>query len=211
MGHKPLLHVHNVTKRYKKTTVVHEFQLTAQKGELIGLYGPNGAGKSTIIKMISGIVSPTSGTITVNGLTRKANRRQYAQYVSYMPDHFQFRQPLTVMEFLMFYARLRHVSKSDVLAAIDKVGLTEKQHDYVSTLSKGMGQRLLLAQVLFSGSSLILLDEPTNGLDDEWLMNLQRLLRQLKVENKTVLFSTHLYSFANDVSDRVIRIERTKK
>lgn len=208
MEHRPFLHVDNVTKRYKKKTVVQQFQLTAHIGELIGLYGPNGAGKSTIIKMICGIVPPTSGTITVNGHTLKRKRTQYARYVSYMPDHFHFRQPLTVMEFLMFYARLRQVPKSEVIAAMEQVGLIDKKDEYVSTLSKGMGQRLLFAQTLFSGAPLIVLDEPTNGLDDEWLIKLKQLLRQLKAEQKTVIFSTHLLSFAQEVSDRLIKIDK---
>lgn len=210
MEYEPLLYVDNVTKRYKKMIVIKEFQLAARKGELIGLYGPNGAGKSTMIKMISGVVAPTSGTITVNGFSSKNDRKKYLQLVSYMPDHFEFRQPLTVKEFLMYYARLRRVGKQQVFEAIEKVGLQDKQNDYVSTLSKGMGQRLLLAQTLFSGASLILLDEPTNGLDDEWLLKLQQLLLQMKEEGKTVIFSTHLRSFADEVSDRIIHMKRVE-
>lgn len=211
MDHKPLLQMLNVTKRYKKTTVVENFHFTAKPGELVGLYGPNGAGKSTVIKMISGIVMPTHGSIIVHGVERKKNRRQYSQFVSYMPDHFQFRQPLTVLEFLMYYARLRRVAEQDVYEAIEKVGLTQKQNALVSTLSKGMGQRLLLAQTLFSRSALILLDEPTNGLDDEWLQNLKQLLLELKDEGKTVLFSTHIHSFADEVSDRMIQMKRVSE
>lgn len=203
---KPLLIVDQLSKRYKKHLVVDQFHLQAQRGEVIGLYGPNGAGKSTIIKLISGIIYPTAGKILVNGYDSVRHKKRYAQEISYMPDHFQFRQPLTVLEFLQFYARLRRMDLGKVFAALDRVGLISKKDAPIHTLSKGMGQRLLLAQTLFSGASLILLDEPTNGLDDEWLTNLKTIIVELKAENKTVIFSTHLHSFAAGVSDRMISV-----
>lgn len=198
----------DVTKRYKKQVVIDRFQLAAAPGEIIALHGPNGAGKSTVIKMISGIVRPTAGTIRVNGYSADKHRKLYAREISYMPDDFQFQQKLTVMEFLQFYAKMRQVSRRQVVEALARVGLLSKQDSYVSTLSKGMGQRLLLAQVLFSGASLLLLDEPTNGLDDRWLDNLKQILLDCKQQKKTVIFSTHLRSFAEDIGDRIISVNR---
>lgn len=206
MERKRILTMKNVRKRYKKRIAIDDFHLTADEGELIALYGPNGAGKSTIIKMISGVTQPTSGVIKVNGYHLQKHRKQYARNVSYMPDDFQLQQRLTVVEFLQFYANLRGVSQQSVLTSIEQVGLSSKKDDYVSTLSKGMGQRLLLAQVLFSQASLLLLDEPTNGLDDEWLTNLKTILLELKSQKKTVIFSTHLHAFATEIGDRVVRI-----
>lgn len=206
MDRAALLNMVDVTKRYHHNTVVDRFRLSAGRGELIALHGPNGSGKSTIIKMICGIVRPTAGTIVVNGWSITKNRKRYAQEISYMPDHFHFQQPLTVEEFLMYYGSLRQVSKSQVMDAIDRVGLTEHLRKYTAALSKGMRQRLLLAQSLFSNASLLLMDEPTNGLDSEWLGRFKQLLHELKAENKTVIFTTHLDSFAQEVSDRVVRI-----
>lgn len=207
MDNEALLVMESVTKRYKNRLVIDQFQLTAKKGEIIALCGPNGVGKSTIIKMICGIIRPSAGTIIVNGQSCNHNRKRYAKEISYLPDSFSFHQPLTVNEFLMYYASVRNVSKDQVLQAVERVGLMDKKDEYISTLSKGMGQRLLLAQTLFSNASLLLFDEPTNGLDNHWLIHLRELLCTLKEENKTVLFSTHIESFAVDVSDRVVYIK----
>lgn len=206
MDKAAVLVMENVTKQYKKKTIVDSFHLAAHEGELVALVGPNGAGKSTIIKMICGMIRPTSGTIHVKGRSLRRNRKQYAEEISYMPDHFHFHQPLTVKEFLMYYASLRRTTEQRVTEALERVGLLDKSGEYTSTLSKGMGQRLLLAQTLISNASLILLDEPTNGLDKDWLGNLEELLLKLKADNKTVLFSTHLDSFAESVSDRVVEV-----
>ena len=201
-----LLIMEKVSKHYKRKKVIDSFNLQVQRGELITLYGPNGVGKSTLIKMISGFIQPDFGSIMVNGQTIKNNRKRYAKEVAYMPDDFQFPQQFTVMEFLMYYASLRQVPKEKVMDTLKKVGLIDKKDDYLSTLSKGMRQRVLFGQTIFSNASLLLLDEPTNGLDEEWLINLKKLLLMIKKENKSVIFSTHNEHFATKISDYIVHI-----
>lgn len=206
MENEVLLTMRNVTKRFKKRVVIESFNLEVSAGELVSLYGPNGVGKSTLMKMIAGIITPTSGTIEVKGYTSQSDRIAYAKNVSYMPDHFQFQQRLTLMEFLTYYAKLRGVSEEEVLQALERVGLADQRQQYVHTLSKGMGQRLLFAQLLFSGASVLLLDEPTNGLDEHWLEQLADQLHQFKQQGKAIILSTHMRSFASELADRMIEL-----
>lgn len=200
------LDMKNVGKTYKKEQIIKSFSLKVNRGEIVALLGKNGAGKSTIIKMIAGIIKPSEGEISIDGHSLKESRIEYAKKVAYMPDHFRFPQTLTVYEFVKFYSslRTRNVQKMD--SVLEMVGLSEKRKEKTSSLSKGMGQRLLLATLLLSDAQLLLLDEPTNGLDVDWVERFKEIMQMLKNEGRTVLFSTHDKEVAGTLSDFIVYI-----
>ncbi|MFC4304476.1 ABC transporter ATP-binding protein [Cohnella boryungensis] len=207
----PLVLATGIGKSIKKQTLVEPIDLKVAAGEVLALCGGNGAGKSTILRMIAGILQPTSGEIQVNGLTWAGNRAQFARQIGYMPDDYQFTQGLTAMEALSFWASLRGVDKTRVLETLAIVGLEEKRHAKVQTFSKGMRQRLLFAQAILAKPPLLMMDEPTNGLDPYWMDEFVRLIREVKREGHAVIFSTHQLPVAEEVADQVIFLNQGKK
>jgi ABC-type multidrug transport system ATPase subunit len=207
-GNGPLLELIGVSKKIGKTTIVQPFDLTAGSGEVIALCGGNGAGKSTILRMVAGILTPTTGTIRAAGVERRANPRVYAEQIGYMPDDFSFGGALTVRETLSFYARLRGVPRQRVDELLDWVGLAEAGKQKVSVLSKGMRQRLLFAQALLADPPLLVLDEPTNGLDPYWMDEFSEMVLHCRSMGTTVLFSTHQMQVAEWVADRALFLDR---
>ncbi|MGJ7920650.1 ABC transporter ATP-binding protein [Neobacillus sp. LXY-4] len=206
---QPILEINNITKTFQKTEVVSPFSLQLDEGQIGVLVGGNGAGKSTIIKMIGGIFQPSSGEITVCGLNYR-DRKNYPNKISYMPDDFHFPSGLTVKEWLNFYAKLSKVSEGQTDKALKLVGLHTKQGEMLSHLSKGMRQRLLFAQAYIRDNDLILLDEPTNGLDPYWVSSFADILLQLRSAKKTILLSTHQLDVAATIADVVIFLHQGK-
>ncbi|MGD8192170.1 ABC transporter ATP-binding protein [Brevibacillus ginsengisoli] len=205
-----VLHVEDISKQIQKQTILETVSFSLQKGQVMALCGGNGAGKSTMLQMIVGITQPSSGHILVDGLERKKNRKLYANKIGYMPDDFQFGSALSAQETLMFYASLRGVSKDKVIQTLHDVGLYNVRNKNVSTFSKGMRQRLLFAQSNLSTPSLLVLDEPTNGLDPYWMDELAAQILQLKKAGQTIIFSTHHLQLAETVADHVIFLDRGK-
>ena len=207
---KPLLlQINEVSKTYDKTCVVNSFTLNQEASEIIALCGGNGAGKSTIIKMVTGIIQPTTGSIKVSGFEWQKKRIDYANQIGYMPDDFHFQQALSVGEFLHFYASLKKAEKN-VLETLQLVGLSEHKNKLITKLSKGMRQRLLLAQALVAKPKLVVLDEPTNGLDPHWVQTFCEILLSIKQTNQGVLFSTHNLAVAEKVADKVLFLKNGK-
>lgn len=200
---QPILEIKNITKTFQKKTVLSPFSLQLDEGQIGVLVGGNGAGKSTIIKMIAGIFQPTSGGISVGGLGVQ-DRKNYPKKISYMPDDFQFPNGLTVKEWLSFHAKLCRAPKQQTEKALQVVGLDAKQNEKVGHLSKGMRQRLLFAQAYVRDASLVLLDEPTNGLDPYWVSTFADILLQMRSEKKTILLSTHQLDVASTLADVII-------
>lgn len=203
MAKNHVLHLNNVSKTYGKILVVKSFDLTMTKPSIIALCGGNGAGKSTIIKMITGVLRPTQGIISVNGVDWNKDRIHYANQLGYMPDDSHFHQPLTVFEYLSFFATLKKAEK-EVAETLTIVGLKEKKDQLISKLSKGMRQRLSLAQAIVGKPKLLLLDEPTNGLDPHWVQSFNEILLNTKKNGQGILFSTHNLTVAESVADKVI-------
>lgn len=143
-----VLQLEEVTKSIKTQTIVQPISFSLEPGDVLALCGGNGAGKSTILRMITGIVKPTAGTIRVNGLQWAKDRKTYADSIGYMPDDFQFGDALTAQETLQFYASLRNAPKERVTELLQMTGLKEFGHKKVSAYSKGMRQRLLFAQAM---------------------------------------------------------------
>lgn len=200
---QPILEIKNITKSYNKKQVLTPFSLQLDACQIGVLVGGNGAGKSTIIKMIGGIIKPTSGDITVSGLEYQ-DRKNYLNKISYMPDDYHFPIGLTVKEWLSFYAKLARAPKGHIEKALTLVGLEGKSNEKLGHLSKGMRQRLVFAQSYIRDSELILLDEPTNGLDPYWVSTFADILLQLRSQGKTILLSTHQLDVASTVADVIV-------
>lgn len=200
----PLVKVIDVNKMINKQRIVEQINLSIDAADIVGLCGGNGAGKSTILRMIAGIIQPSSGEIHVNGLQWKRDRRRFAEQIGYMPDDYQFPQGLTAQEMLSFWAALRRVPEERVGEVLAIVGLEDRKNKPVSTFSKGMRQRVLFAQAILAKPPLLIMDEPTNGLDPYWTSEFVKLLRHIKQEGQTVLFSTHQLEIAEEIADSVV-------
>lgn len=198
------LTIKQVTKTMADKVIVEPFDLQIQPGEVVALCGGNGAGKSTILRMIVGILSPTSGTIELNGKTYADHRVDYLHQIGYMPDHFNFAASLSARETIQFYAALRGRSAEVADTALRAVGLYDSRDKRVTQFSKGMQQRLLFAQTILAKPALVVLDEPTNGLDPYWMDAFVDLVRELKQAGQSVIFSTHQLQVADAVADRAI-------
>lgn len=198
------LRIKRAEKKIDKKQIVHPFDLHIEPGEVVALCGGNGAGKSTILRMIVGILQPSAGSIELNGLNWREQRVEYLEQIGYMPDHFQFAAGLTARETLSFYASLRGVPKTKVDNALHSVGLYDARDKRVTQFSKGMQQRLLFAQAIIAHPSLVVLDEPTNGLDPYWMDAFVDLVKDLKAAGQSVIFTTHQLQVADAASDRAI-------
>lgn len=206
-----MIDIKNVSKIFKQKTALYPFSLTADDGECIVLCGGNGAGKSTLLQMIAGISAPgVDGTVLINHVDIKQHRKQYVSLIGYMPDEFFAQETLTVSEFLTFYGTFRKVTQSRVKEVIDILGLAFKKDEMIKHLSKGMRQRLLFGQAWLANPSVLILDEPTNGLDPYWIDKFVDLLKKIKQTGTTVIFSTHMMDVAAEVADRVIFMENGK-
>lgn len=205
-----LLRIKGISKHYKKKTALFPFSIEISEGECIALCGGNGAGKSTILNILAGISKPSEGSVVLNDIDMASQRIQYVSHIGYMPDEFNAQGEMSVEEFLLFYASLRAVSKERVDEMIETLGLTDKRKDHVKSLSKGMRQRLLFGQAWLDEPDLIILDEPTNGLDPYWINEFIELIRQIKQKGTMIIFSTHMMDVAADTADRVLFIEDGK-
>lgn len=185
----------NVSKVFKNNRGIRDISFTLERGRITVLVGSNGAGKSTIIKILTGLLQPTSGSVHVN-----------QEAVQYMPDDIQFPDTLKAYEILQYLAALKGISNDEQQALLTRVGLHDAQQLKVAQYSKGMRQRLNLAQSLMGTGELLILDEPTNGLDPHWIANLKAILLAQKKKGQAILFSTHLLSLAEEIADEVIMI-----
>lgn len=199
-----VLDIQSVKKVIKKKTIIHPLSLQLEKGRVIALCGGNGAGKSTLIRLIIGMITATSGTISINGIKKVNDKQGYANQIGYMPDDFQFQQTITAKETIRFYARLNQVGKKRTNEVLQLVGLTNNQDQTMGTFSKGMKQRMLLAQALLVKPPLLLLDEPTNGLDPHWVQMFSKMMKQSREAGQSVVFSTHDLHVAEEIADEVI-------
>lgn len=215
------LEIRNLSKIYKKghsfvltqsntKTALHPFSLKAEAGECIVLCGGNGAGKSTLLHLIAGISYPSDGTVLINNIDLLRNRNKYVSLIGYMPDEFFAQETLSVTEFLHFYASLRKVPSERVHEVIKIIGLEENKKEMIQHLSKGMRQRLLFGQAWIAHPPVLILDEPTNGLDPYWINIFIALLKEIKKSGTTIIFSTHMMDVASEVADQVIFMESGK-
>lgn len=201
---EPFVILNDVRKEIKKQVIINGFTLQLQRGQIVALCGGNGAGKSTILRMVAGIHQPTSGQIKVGGKSRWQQPLQFADQIGYMPDHFQFSTPMTAFEALNFWAKLKGVSTERTRQLLRDVGLADTGKKSVTLFSKGMKQRLLLAQAMLTEPPLLIMDEPTNGLDPYWLERFVEMIQHAAERGQTVLYATHQLDIAKRVSQRIV-------
>lgn len=186
----------NIERLYDNGRGIHNANFSLQPGRVIALVGGNGAGKSTLIRLLTGQEQPKSGHFTWGqGVTAR-----------YMPDDVDFPATLTAEEIIRLLASLKKINIHEQQHVLKRVGLWNVRRHYVKQFSKGMRQRLNLAQSLLGTGKLLILDEPTNGLDPNWISELKRLIEEEKQRGNTVLFSTHMLSFAEELADDVMII-----
>lgn len=204
------LEINNVTKHFKKKIALHSFSLKADPGECIVLCGGNGAGKSTLLNILAGISSASEGTVIIKNIDIRHNRKKYVSLIGYMPDEFFAQETMSVSEFLHFYASFRKASSIRVNEVIQVIGLEEKKHEKIKHLSKGMRQRLMFGQAWLANPSVLIMDEPTNGLDPYWIDVFIKLIKEIKQSGTTIIFSTHMMDVASEVADHVLFMENGK-
>jgi ABC-2 type transport system ATP-binding protein len=199
--------VRGLRKRYGKVAAVDGIDLTVHRGEIFGLLGPNGAGKTTTILMLLGLTDVSGGTIDVGGFDPTRDPLQVKKRVGYLPDQVGFYDNLTARENLRYTGRLAGFERAEIerrlAAAVERVGLTAVIDRRVGTFSRGMLQRLGLAEVLMKGAAVAILDEPTSGLDPEATFELLEMIRTMKADGTAVLISSHLLDRVQAVCDRV--------
>ncbi|HWQ11208.1 MAG TPA: ABC transporter ATP-binding protein [Roseiflexaceae bacterium] len=202
-----VLETHELTKRYGAFTAVDRLNLTVRRGEVFGLLGPNGAGKTTTILMILGLTDPTEGSVRVLGLDPTRQPLSVKARVGYIPDQIGFYDSMTARENLLYTARLNGLRGAEaqrrIDAALEQMGLGGAADSRVATFSRGMRQRLGLAEILIKRPQLIIMDEPTLGLDPEAASAFLETIRELKASDTTIMLSSHLLHQVQAVCDRV--------
>lgn len=200
--------VQNIVKTYGTQCAVDGVSFEIPSGEIVGFIGPNGAGKSTTMKIITGYLSQFEGTVLVNGLDVRENPIEVKKTIGYLPEHNPLYLDMYVREYLLFFAKMYGLgknSKSAVDEVIERIGLEKEQHKKISMLSKGYRQRVGLASVLIHNPQVLILDEPTTGLDPNQLVEIRNLI-EIVGKSKTVLLSTHIMQEVEAICDRVIII-----
>jgi len=202
-----IIETKDLTKKYEKFVAVDSVNLVVKQGEVFGLLGPNGAGKTTTILMLLGLTEPTSGRVKVLGFNPARQPLSVKSRAGYIPDQVGFYDELTARENLVYIARLNSLSRQEskvrIDEALEKVGLSEVADHSVKTFSRGMRQRLGVADVLIKNPQLIIMDEPTQGLDPELAREFLQLIRELADAGITILLSSHLLYQVQEVCDRV--------
>ncbi|AUC84856.1 gliding motility-associated ABC transporter ATP-binding subunit GldA [Polaribacter sp. ALD11] len=199
--------VTSVSKAYNSQKALHQVSFSADKGQIIGFLGPNGAGKSTMMKILTGFIKPTDGEVLVDEIDVLQNPLQAQKVIGYLPEHNPLYADMYVREYLQFHASIFKVDKSQIEICIEKVGLTSEAHKKINQLSKGYQQRVGLAAAILHNPKVLILDEPTTGLDPNQLVEIRELIKELG-KDKTVLFSTHIMQEVEAVCDRVIIIKK---
>jgi ABC-2 type transport system ATP-binding protein len=204
---EPVIQARSLTKHYGDFVAVEQLNLAIQPGEVFGLLGPNGAGKTTTILMLLGLTEPTAGSVRVLGYDPARQPLQVKARVGYLPDQVGFYDELTAVENLVYTAKLNGLRRAEAAVrigeALDRVGLQGVAHKRVGTYSRGMRQRLGVADVLIKHPRLVILDEPTQGLDPEGAREFLTLIRDLKQAGLTILLASHLLQQVQAVCDRV--------
>ncbi len=208
-----MITIENVTRNYGDFTAVDQVSFTISSGEIVGLLGHNGAGKTTIMKMLTGFLEPTAGTITIDGKKIAQDRQDIQKDIGYLPENCPLYSEMSVVDYLHYAASLHGVDKGErdgmVVEAVQKTALHEKAHQPISTLSRGYKQRTGVAQAILHKPKILILDEPTNGLDPTQILQMRDLIRTL-AKQSTVIISTHILQEVQAVCDRVIIMNNGK-
>ena len=201
--------INQVKKKYGKIEALQGVSIALKAGEVVGLLGPNGAGKSTLMKILTGSIEQWNGTITYKDLDLRDSLKSIQQNTGYLPENNPLYGELFVLEYLHFTASLYKIKDAPFTKIIDQVGLTEYRNRKIDTLSKGYQQRVGLAAALLHNPEILILDEPTTGLDPNQMVEIRKLIRNLG-KDKIVILSSHILSEVESVCDRVVIIKEGK-
>lgn len=208
-----MIHVENLTKYYKDLCAVDQINLTIQKGGIVGFLGPNGAGKTTTMRMLTGFLRPSSGTIHIKGLNIRENLLDIKRLLGYLPESAPLYKDMMVYDYLNYVADIRNIDSTSKISAIrdlaDLCGIREVMHKPIDELSRGYRQRVGLAHAMMGDPEILILDEPTSGLDPNQIVDIREIIRQIGKE-KTIILSTHILSEAEATCDRVVIINEGK-
>ncbi len=197
--------VEHLTKSYGKQVALKDVSFTINKGEIVGFLGPNGAGKSTLMKVLTTFLKADEGVVLVNGYDVGTDARNVQKSIGYLPEHNPLYLEMYVREYLQFNAEVYKVSKDRIEEVIEQIGLSAEAHKKIGQLSKGYRQRVGLAAALLHNPHVLILDEPTTGLDPNQLQEIRKLIREIG-KDKTILLSTHIMKEVEAVCDRVLII-----
>jgi len=201
------IEVQSVTKSYETQLALNEISFSASKGEVIGFLGPNGAGKSTMMKILTGFILPTKGAVFVSGINVLKNPIEAKAHIGYLPEQNPLYEDMYVKEYLQFQASIFKVPKEAIETVVNTVGLKPEVHKKIGQLSKGYQQRVGIAAAIIHNPDVLVLDEPTTGLDPNQIQEIRTLIKELG-KDKTILFSTHIMQEVEAVCDRVIIIKK---
>lgn len=209
-----MINVDKLTRKYGDFAAVDDVSFAISPGEIVGLLGHNGAGKTTIMKMITGYLEPTGGSVTVDGLNVTTCRREVQKKIGYLPENCPVYPEMTVIDYLDYSASLRGLTTADrqqgIREAIARTGLTEKATWPIANLSRGYRQRTGVAQAILHQPEILILDEPTNGLDPTQIQQMRSLITDL-ARQSTVIISTHILQEVQAICNRVIIMKDGKK
>lgn len=203
------IEVQNISKSYGAQKALDAISFSVNKGEIVGFLGPNGAGKSTLMKILTTYINADSGTAVVNGFDVSTQQKSVQQSVGYLPEHNPLYLDLYVREYLAFNADVYKVAKSRIEEVIQLTGLSSESHKKIGQLSKGYRQRVGLANALLHNPDVLILDEPTTGLDPNQLVEIRNVIKNVG-KDKTVFLSTHIMQEVEAICDRVIIINNGK-
>ena len=208
-----MIKVSKLSKQYVERTAVNNISFEVEPGEIVGFLGPNGAGKTTTLRMLTGYIPPTSGTASIGGHDVFSESIKARQKIGYMPENVPLYDDMRVREYLRFRAQLKGLrgqkARQGVSEAIELCGLKQIKRQMISSLSKGYKQRVGLADALVNNPELLILDEPTNGLDPNQIRSFRELIKQLGIRH-TILISTHILSEVEMTCNRVIILNEGK-
>ena len=208
-----MIHIENLTKYYKDLCAVDQINFDIYKGEILGLLGPNGAGKTTTLRILTGFLRPTTGSIRVKDFTIDENALEIKKLLGYLPESAPLYHHMIVYDYLDYIANIRGIDTDSKLKRIrylaDLCGLNEVMHKPIGELSKGYKQRVGLAHAMMNDPEILILDEPTSGLDPNQIIEIREIIKRIGKE-KTVILSTHILSEAEATCDRVVIINKGK-
>lgn len=204
-----MITVERLNRTYGSLHAVQDVSFTISQGEVIGLLGPNGAGKTTIMKMMCGYLEPSSGRVTINGTDVAEDTKLAQSFIGYLPENLPVYPEMTVVSYIEYAAGLRGIPQdqqaAEIRGVLDATDLRGRALDKIGSLSRGLKQRVGVAQALLGSPKVLVLDEPTNGLDPNQTLQMRELIRKL-AETSTVIISTHILSEVEAVCDRVLMV-----
>jgi len=206
-----MIQVNGLTKDYGARRAIDDLTFDAEQGEIVGFLGPNGAGKTTTMRILTGYMPPTDGTATVAGYDIVEESLEVRKRVGYLPETVPLYTDMTALSYLKFMADLRKIPESEERAyeTLERVNLADRANSYIGNFSKGMRQRIGLAKALIHRPEVLILDEPTIGLDPAQVVEMRSVIKEIG-KDRTVLLSTHILSEAQQICDRVLIINKGK-